>query len=234
MSNIPRHIGVIMDGNGRWAKKRGLMRSIGHREGARNLRKIVEACYDIGIKYLTVFAFSTENWSRPEAEVKQLMSLLSEYLKNAENELKGKNIRIRVIGDKERLPEDIKNAIAQVERNTEKRDGLSFNIALNYGGRQDIIQAARKLAEDVKKGLIEVEDIDETQLEKRLFTAGIPDPDLLIRTSGEMRISNFLIWQCQYTEFYFCRTLWPDFSRKDLEKALLAYQERSRRYGSVK
>jgi undecaprenyl diphosphate synthase len=232
VNNIPRHIAIIMDGNGRWAKKRGLSRTMGHREGSRTLKKIVEACYKLGVRYLTVYAFSTENWSRPKEEVDDLMKLLLEYLKNAERELKGKNVRIRVIGEKRNLPEDIIKEIERVQKNTEHIEGLDFIIALNYGGRQELVDAVSQIVEDAKSGLIT--DINEDIISQRLYTSGIPDPDLLIRTSGEMRISNFLIWQCCYTEFYFCDVLWPDFSEKHLIEAIISYQGRQRRFGGVK
>ena len=231
-NNIPKHIAIIMDGNGRWAKKRGLSRSMGHREGSRTLKKIVEECYRLGIRYLTVYAFSTENWSRPKEEVDELMKLLLEYLRNAEKELAGKNVRIRVIGDKKRLPEEIVKEIERVEKNTENIEGLDFIIALNYGGRQEIVDAVSRLVEDFKAG--QISSIDEKAISERLYTYGIPDPDLLIRTSGEMRLSNFLIWQSSYTEFYFCDVLWPDFSAANLREAIISYQGRQRRFGGVK
>ena len=232
INNIPKHIAIIMDGNGRCAKKRGLSRSMGHREGSKTLKKIVEECYQLGVRYLTVYAFSTENWSRPKEEVDELMRLLLEYLRNAERELAGKKVRIRVIGEKTRLSEEIINEIKRVEKNTENVEGLDLIIALNYGGRQEIVEAVSKLVEDVKAGL--VSKIDEEAISARLYTEGIPDPDLLIRTSGEMRLSNFLIWQSSYTEFYFCDVLWPDFSAANLREAIISYQGRQRRFGGVK
>lgn len=232
MSNIPRHIAIIMDGNGRWAQKRGLSRTMGHREGSRTLKKIVEACYNLGVKYLTVYAFSTENWSRPKQEVDDLMNLILEYLLNAEKELKGKNVRIRVIGDRKRLPERIQKEIERVESNTRHIQGLDFVIALNYGGRQEIIDAVSCLVEDVKAG--KLCEVNEQAIAERLYTHEIPDPDLLIRTSGEMRLSNFLLWQCCYTEFYFSKALWPDFDEACLREAILSYQGRQRRFGGVK
>ncbi len=231
-NNIPKHIAIIMDGNGRWAKKRGLSRSMGHREGSRTLKKIVEACYQLGVRYLTVYAFSTENWSRPKEEVDELMKLLLEYLRNAERELAGKKVRIRVIGEKKHLPEEIIKEIKRVEENTENIEGLDFIIALNYGGRQELVEAVSNLVEDAKAGLIS--EIDEEAISERLYTNGIPDPDLLIRTSGEMRISNFLIWQLSYSEFFFCDVLWPDFSEVNLKDAIISYQGRQRRFGGVK
>jgi len=232
MTNIPQHIAIIMDGNGRWAKKRGLSRSFGHREGSKTLRKIVEACYELGVKYLTVYAFSTENWSRPKEEVDELMKLLLEYLRNAEKEIKGKNVRIRVIGDRKGLPEEIRTEIDRVEKNTQHISGLDFIIALNYGGRQEITAAVTRLIEDVKAG--KVSEINEAEIAKRLYTHDIPDPDLLIRTSGEIRLSNFLIWQSSYSELFFCDVLWPDFTKKHLIEAIMSYQGRQRRFGGLK
>jgi undecaprenyl diphosphate synthase len=232
MTNIPKHIAIIMDGNGRWAKKRGLSRSMGHREGSRTLKKIVESCYNLGVKYLTVYAFSTENWSRPKEEVDQLLKLLLEYLRNAENELKGKNVRIRVIGDRKALPVEIQAEIERVEKNTAHITGLDFIIALNYGGRQEIVEAFSSILEDALSG--KVTKIDEELINQRLYTHGLPDPDLLIRTSGEMRLSNFLIWQLSYSEFFFCDVLWPDFKESHLKDAILSYQCRQRRFGGVK
>ncbi|HOK43696.1 MAG TPA: isoprenyl transferase [Thermoclostridium caenicola] len=230
---MPRHIAIIMDGNGRWAKKRGLSRSIGHREGSRVLKKIVEECYNLGIRYLTVFAFSCENWSRPKEEVDQLMKLMMEYLKNSENELRGKPVRIRVIGDRSGLPADMVSEIERVERNTAHLEGLDLIIAINYGGRQDILHACKKLAEDYKNGRIAESEITMGALADRLWTAGIPEPDLLIRTSGEIRFSNFLIWQSAYAELYFTDVLWPDFTKKHLHEAIVHYQGRQRRFGGL-
>lgn len=230
---MPRHIAIIMDGNGRWAKKRGLSRSIGHREGSRVLKKIVEECYNLGIRYLTVFAFSCENWSRPKEEVDQLMKLMMEYLKNSENELRGKPVRIRVIGDRAGLPAEMVSEIERVEQNTAHLDGLDLIIAINYGGRQDILNACKKVVEDFKNGLITESDITMSAFADRLWTAGIPEPDLLIRTSGEIRFSNFLIWQSAYTELYFTDVLWPEFSKKHLHEAIVHYQGRQRRFGGL-
>lgn len=232
-SEIPNHIAIIMDGNGRWAKKRGLSRSIGHHEGSRVVKKIVEACHNLGVKYLTVYAFSSENWTRPKEEVDQLLSLMMEYLKNSENELKGRSVRIRVIGDRERLPSEFVKEIERVEGNTAHIEGLDFIIAINYGGRQDIVNATKRILENVEKGRIQSSDINTKLFSDHLFTAGIPDPDLLIRTSGELRLSNFLIWQCSYSELYFTDVLWPDFREKHLYEAILQYQGRHRRYGGI-
>ncbi|MDP4092541.1 MAG: isoprenyl transferase [Bacillota bacterium] len=232
-SRLPAHIAIIMDGNGRWAKRRGMPRNIGHREGTNALRRIVHKCNDIGIKYLTVYAFSTENWNRPQSEVNTLMDLLYEFLKNADKEIAGRNVRIRVIGDDYRLTDKIKEEIARVQETTKSNDGMNLIIALNYGGRSDIVHAVRNIAEQIKSGEIKPEEICEDTIEQKLYTYGIPDPDLLIRTSGEQRTSNFLIWQLAYTEFWFTKTLWPDFKEEHLFEAILNYQNRDRRYGGV-
>jgi len=233
MDNLPKHIAIIMDGNGRWAEKRGLSREVGHREGSRSLKKIVQACYEMGIQYLTIYAFSTENWNRPKKEVDSLMKLMMEYLKNAENELKGKNVRIRVIGDKQGLSKELVDEINRVEAATAHFTQMTFLIAINYGGRQDIVDAITKMFEDIKAGRQSEKDIDINRLSEYLYTSGVPDPDLLIRTSGELRLSNFLIWQCSYSEFYFTEVLWPDFTVRHLEEAIMHYQRRQRRYGGL-
>jgi len=230
--NIPNHVAIIMDGNGRWAQKRRLPRSMGHREGSKNIRKIVDACYKMGIKYLTVYAFSTENWSRPKEEIDELMNLLLNYLRNFERELAGKQARIRVLGEQKGLSEEICKEIERVESKTKHMTDFNFIIAINYGGRQEIVNAVNNIIKDVKSG--KIDKIDDKQFSQRLYTPDIPDPDLIIRTSGEMRISNFLIWQSSYSEFYFCDVLWPDFSEKNLREAILSYQKRQRRYGGVK
>lgn len=232
-SKLPLHVAIIMDGNGRWAKKRGLSRSIGHREGSNTLKRIVNYCDKIGIKYLTVYAFSTENWKRPKSEVDALMSLLLYYLRNAERELGGKSIRIRVIGDVKGLPEEIQTEIERVTKLTKDNTGLNLNIALNYGGRNEILLAMRSIAKDVEKGVIRPEDIDEDMISGKLFTSGMPDPDLVIRTSGEKRISNFLLWQSAYSEFWYTDVLWPDFKEEHMLEAISEYQNRNRRYGGV-
>lgn len=230
---LPGHIAFIMDGNGRWAKKRGLSRNIGHAEGSRMLKEVVKACYNLHIRYVTVYAFSTENWARPKEEVDQLMKLLLEYLKNAESDLEGRAVRIRVIGSRKGLPEDILREIDRVEANTAGNRDMDFIIAINYGGRQEILEAARTLAREVGDGTLKAEEIDEACLESHLYTKGIPSPDLLIRTSGEQRLSNFLLWQCAYTEFHFPDVLWPDFKERQLQEALHAYAGRSRRFGGL-
>lgn len=232
-TKLPCHIAVIMDGNGRWAKKRGLPRNMGHREGSKTLRKVVESCSDIGIKYLTVYAFSTENWKRPKGEVDALMNLLLEYLRNAEKELHGKNVRIRVIGNTEGLPGDIQKEIIRVEKFSAPNTGLNLIIALNYGSRDEIIYAIKNIAGDILDNKIKIGDIDETAVSQRLYTSDIPDPDLLIRTSGEKRLSNYLLWQLAYTEFWYTDVLWPDFNEKHLLEAIREYQSRCRRFGGV-
>ncbi|MCX7711841.1 MAG: isoprenyl transferase [Clostridia bacterium] len=233
LGQLPNHVAIIMDGNGRWAKKRGLPRNVGHREGSNALRKIVEASSKLGIKHLTVYAFSTENWKRPKNEVDALMSLLLEYLKNAERELSGKNVRIRVIGNIKGLPEDIQKEVARVEKLTAVNSGLSLNMALNYGSRDEILQAIKGIAKEVENKTLCVENIDENTVARKLYTSEIPDPDLLIRTSGEKRISNFLLWQLAYTEFYYTDVLWPDFREKHLIEAVREYQSRHRRFGGI-
>ena len=233
MKNLPGHIAIIMDGNGRWARKRGLPRNIGHKEGSNTLKNIVVFSNKIGIKYLTVYAFSTENWKRPKSEVDALMSLLLEYLKNAEQELSGRNIRIRVIGDKTGLPVEIQQQVEKVERLSAGNTGLNLNIALNYGSRDEIIYAVREVTKDIKNGKLNVDDVNEALLSGRLYTSGIPDPDLLIRTSGEKRISNFLLWQLAYTEFWYTDVLWPDFNDSHLLESIREYQKRHRRFGGI-
>ncbi|HEX3972552.1 MAG TPA: isoprenyl transferase [Stellaceae bacterium] len=228
----PVHVAIIMDGNGRWAKSRGLPRIAGHRRGAESVRRAVTASAELGISYLTLFGFSSENWKRPTDEVNDLMGLLRHYLRGEIAELHQQGVRMLVIGDRARLAPDIVTLIDNAEKLTQGNKRLTLIVALSYGGRDDIVQASRKLAEDVAAGRIQPKDIDETRLSSSLFTAGIPDPDLLIRTSGEQRISNFLLWQLAYTELVFTDTLWPDFGRADLEKAISDYHGRERRYGA--
>jgi undecaprenyl diphosphate synthase len=228
----PAHVAIIMDGNGRWAKSRGLPRIAGHRRGAESVRRAITAAAELGISYLTLFGFSSENWKRPSDEVNDLMGLLRHYLRGEIAELHQQGVRLLVIGDRARLAPDIVTLIDNAEQLTRNNKGLTLIVALSYGGRDDIVQASRKLAEDVAAGRIQAKDIDETRLSSSLFTAGIPDPDLLIRTSGEQRISNFLLWQLAYTELVFIETLWPDFGRADLEKAISDYHGRERRYGA--
>jgi len=230
-NKIPVHVGIIMDGNGRWASRRGLPRSAGHRAGADNMREIVRAANEIGIKYLTVYAFSTENWSRPKDEVDNIMDLLLEFLKNADKEIGNNKIRIKIIGERNCLSEEIVREIDRITEKTKLNDGITLIIALNYGGRREIANAAKQLALKVKEGKLDPDDINEELVSKHLYTADIPDPDLIIRPSGEKRISNFLLWQSSYAEFWFSDVLWPDFSKKDLMEAIEVYQKRDRRFG---
>ncbi len=232
-SNLPSHIGVIMDGNGRWAKKRGLPRSAGHSKGADTLKKIVTECNKIGIKYITVYAFSTENWKRPKDEVDYLMNLLLNYLKDAENTLAGENVVIRAIGSRAELSEEIREQIVKTEKFTEKNSGIVMNIALNYGAREEIVHAAEQIAEEVKNGVLDPHDISAKTISEHLYTKNQPDPDLIIRTSGEERLSNFLLWQAAYSEFWFTDKLWPDFGVKDLYEAIADFQKRGRRFGGI-
>ena len=231
---VPQHVAIILDGNGRWAKKRLLPRSAGHSAGARTVEDCCEWAWDLGIKYLTVYAFSTENWTRSEEEVGYLMNLLREYMKNCLARSRKNNMRVRVIGDKSRLDEDLRESISELERESASFTGLNFQVAINYGGRDELVRTFKSLAADVKAGIINPEDIDQELLTSRLDTSDIPDPDLLIRTSGEQRISNFLLWQLAYTEFYFTDVLWPDFSKNDLAKAIEYYGTRERRFGARK
>lgn len=232
-SRLPVHIGVIMDGNGRWAKKRGLPRSAGHKAGADSLKKIVTACNNMGIKYITVYAFSTENWSRPKEEVDYLMSLLLGYLRDAENTLAGENVVIRAIGSRAELSEEIQEQIIKTEKFTANNTGIVMNIALNYGAREELTTAVRSICEDVASGKFNSDSIDSAMISSHLYTANQPDPDLLIRTSGEIRLSNFMLWQLAYSEMYFTEKLWPDFTVKDLEDAICEFQRRNRRFGGV-
>ena len=230
---VPQHVAIILDGNGRWAKKRGMPRNYGHVQGAKNVEVICRAAYDMGIKYLTVYAFSTENWKRPKDEVDALMKLLNQYMKNCQKTAKKNNMKVRVIGDKSGLSEPIQRDIAALEEATKEYDGLNFTIALNYGGRDELVRTVKKIAHEVKDGDIDPEDITEELVSKSLDTAGLPDPDLMIRTSYELRISNYLLWQLAYAEFYFTEVPWPDFDEKELRKAVEAYQQRDRRFGMV-
>jgi undecaprenyl diphosphate synthase len=229
----PRHVAIIMDGNGRWAKMRGLPRTAGHKRGAESVRNAVSASRKLGISYLTLFGFSSENWKRPEGEVRALMGLLRLYLRSEVEELHKNGVRLRVLGERSRLDPDIVSLIENAEARTRDNTELTLLLALSYGSRQEMVNAAKKLAEEAKAGLIDPEEIDEEAVAERLFTAGIPDPDLLIRTSGECRISNFLLWQCAYAEMLFLDTLWPDFGEADLERAVRDFICRDRRYGAV-
>ena len=232
--NIPEHVAIIMDGNGRWAKKRLMPRNFGHKAGAKTVEQICEDAHDLGIKYLTVYAFSTENWKRSVEEVTGIMNLLRNYLTDCIERASKNNMRVRIIGDKTALDKDIVEKIDELEEKTACYDGLNFTISLNYGGRDELRRAVSKIARDTKEGKILAEDIDEKLISSYLDTCDMPDPDLLIRTSGELRLSNYLIWQLAYTEFYFTDVLWPDFSKKDLEDAIRYFNGRDRRYGGVK
>ena len=230
---IPVHVAIIMDGNGRWAKRRGLPRTAGHAQGARTVEQILEDADHMGIRYLTVYAFSTENWSRPDSEVKALMNLLRTYMKTSLAKCARNNVRIRVIGDKSRLDKDLQASIANLEKETASNTGIGFQIAINYGSRDEMVMAVRAAGQKVKDGEMSPEDITESFLSDSLDTGGIPDPDLLIRTGGEQRISNFLLWQTAYSELYFCDAAWPDFNKAELEKAVDAFNHRERRYGGL-
>lgn len=232
--NIPNHVAIILDGNGRWAKAKGMPRNYGHVQGAKTVEAVCEAAYEIGIKYLTVYAFSTENWARPEDEVKALMDLLRNYMKSCLKTAKKNNMRVRVIGDKTRLDEDLQLRIAELEKESESYDGLNFTVALNYGSRDEMLRAMNHMYNDMKSGVIEEQLITEQLFESYLDTHDIPSPDLLIRTSGEQRLSNYLLWQLAYAEFYFTDIHWPDFNKEELIKAVEAYNKRDRRYGKVK
>ena len=231
---IPQHIAIILDGNGRWAKAKGMPRNYGHTAGARNVETVCQAAHDLGVKYVTMYAFSTENWNRPEGEVEALMKLLESYLKNCIKTVDKNNMRVRVIGDTTRLSERFQERIRELEAASAKNDGLNLQIAINYGSRDEMTRAMRRMSEDVAAGKRKPEEITESVFEEYLDTAGIPDPDLLIRTSGELRLSNFLLWQLAYSEFYFTDVPWPDFKRDELVKAIEKYNERDRRYGGVK
>lgn len=232
-NKIPQHVAIILDGNGRWAKSKGMPRNYGHVQGAKTVEVICEEAYRMGIQYLTVYAFSTENWNRPADEVDALMGLLRNYMKTCLKTAAKNNMCVRVIGEKSRLDEDIRKRIGELEEATKENTGLHFQIAINYGGRDEIIRAAKKLAVRVAEGSLKPEDITQDRFDAALDTAGIPEPDLLIRTCGEQRISNFLLWQLAYTEFYFTPVAWPDFTKEELEKAVAAYNKRDRRYGLV-
>ena len=232
--NIPNHVAIILDGNGRWAKSKGMPRNYGHVQGAKTVETICEEAYRMGVQYLTVYAFSTENWNRPEDEVNALMKLLRNYLKTCLKTAEKNRMCVRILGDKTGLDNDIRLRIAELEEATRNNDGLHFQIALNYGGRDEIVRAVRKAVDLIGQGKIEKEEFTEEIFGEMLDTYGIPDPDLLIRTCNEQRISNFLLWQLAYTEFYFTPTAWPDFSKEELIKAIEAYNKRDRRYGLVK
>lgn len=230
---LPEHLGIIMDGNGRWAKKRGLPRSAGHVAGAAVFKNIVRYCSKIGIRYLTVYAFSTENWKRPQEEVLTLIKLFKQYLSDALTNFLDENIRVRFLGDEQAFDPRLRELIDETVQVSKNRTGMVLNVALNYGGRAEILHAVKLLAQDVQKGLLSPEEINEDAFSRRLYTAGQPDPDLIIRPSGEQRISNFLLWQSAYTEYVFMDILWPDFRPEDLEHALDLYSARNRRFGGI-
>ncbi len=230
---VPKHVAIILDGNGRWAKSKGMPRNYGHTQGAKNVETICEEAWKMGIKYLTVYAFSTENWSRPKSEVDALMKLLRSYMKNCIKTAHKNHMKVRVIGDKSRLAEDIQTSIAELEYETRNNDGLNFQIAINYGSRDEMLRAMKGMVADCKAGKLDESKLDEAMFASYLDTRDIPDPDLLIRTSGEMRISNYLLWQIAYSELYFCPVPWPDFSKEELEKAIADYNKRDRRYGGI-
>ena len=233
LENLPQHIGIIMDGNGRWARKRGLPRTSGHAAGAKTFERIVEDAGNIGIKIVTVYAFSTENWNRPKEEVSALMTLLEDYLDHGLERLAGRNVKVHFIGDMSAFSEEFQKKLCHMEEATCTNSGLLLNVALNYGGRTEITSAVKNIAEDVLKGRIKPEDITENLISSHIYTAGQPDPDLIIRPSGEYRLSNFLLWQSAYSEFWFSDCLWPDFKKDDLLRAILDFQKRNRRFGGV-
>lgn len=230
---VPEHVAIILDGNGRWAKKRFLPRNMGHAQGSKTVERIIEDAYDMGIKYLTVYAFSTENWKRPKDEVDALMKLLRDYLKTCIKRANKNNMRVRVIGDVTGLIDDLREKIAQLEEASKDNTGINFTIALNYGSRDEMIRAMRTMADDLLSGTLKKEGITEEVFAGYLDTKGIPEPDLMIRTSGEQRLSNFMLWQLAYTEFYFTDVLWPDFNKKELKKAVEYYNGRERRFGGI-
>ena len=230
---VPRHIAIILDGNGRWARRRGLPRTAGHAAGSENFRKIATYCKDIGVEYLTVYAFSTENWKRPEDEVRTIMRLLRRYLNEAIDTMERDKIRMKIFGDVAGLPQELQELVRKTDEISKRYQGFQANICLNYGGRDEIVHAARRYAEDYAAGRTQGE-LSEEQFGGYLYSAGIPDPDLLIRPGGEQRISNFLLWQCAYAEFYFSDMLWPDFGTDELDKAIAAFRQRDRRFGKVK
>jgi len=233
LTKLPVHVAIIMDGNGRWAKKRLLNRVKGHEKGSDTVRTIVRVSRELGIRYLTLYAFSTENWARPKMEVSALMSLLKKFIQSEKKDMMEHRIRLNALGQIHKLPEDVRTALKQTMDETKNNDGMCLNLALSYGSRDEITSAVKNLAADVKKGLINPEDITESMISDHLFTKDIPDPDLMIRTSGEMRISNFLMWQLSYAEIFFTPTLWPDFNEAEYKKILRDYQMRDRRFGKV-
>ena len=231
--SVPRHVAIILDGNGRWAKSKGMPRNYGHTVGAKNVETICKAANDLGIEYLTLYAFSTENWKRPESEVQALMTLLESYLKNCVRTAEKNNMRVRVIGDETGLTEKFQERIAQLEELSAVNTGLNLTIAINYGSRDEMIRGIKKLVSDVQNQNLSLDDINEEMFGDYLDTKGLPEPDLMIRTSGEQRLSNYLLWQLAYSEFYFTEVPWPDFDEKELKKAVDAYENRNRRFGKL-
>lgn len=231
---IPEHIAIILDGNGRWAKKRFMPRNYGHVQGSKNVELICKTAYNLGVKYLTVYAFSTENWSRPKEEVDLLMKLLNQYLENCISMSMDNNMRVKILGDLSKLDKSMQDRISELEKVSENNTGLNFQVALNYGSRDEIVRAVKRIAYDVENKSLAVDQIDEKVFSSYLDTKDIPDPQLLIRTSGEKRLSNYLLWQMAYTEFYFTKVLWPDFKEKDLIEAIQYYNSKERRFGGLK
>ena len=231
---LPRHIAIILDGNGRWAKKRGLPRTAGHAAGAETFRRIATYCKDIGIEYLTVYAFSTENWKRPREEIDAIMNLLGKYLRESVETMERDHIKLKILGDPAVLSPELRELIDETADISTRYEGFQANVCLNYGGRDEILRAVRRFAAECAEGKRKPEDLDETLFSTYLDSAGIPDPELIIRPSGEQRLSNFLLWQCAYSEFYYTDALWPDFDEEELDKAIAAYQSRDRRFGGVK
>ena len=234
LEHMPRHIAVIMDGNGRWAQKKGLPRAAGHRKGGKTVEKVAQCCVDFGIESLTLYSFSIENWKRPKVEVDSLMHLYTRYLVEIRPTLMKNNVKLVHLGRLAQLPTAVKTELAKSIKMTAANSGMKLALALNYGGRAEIIDATKKIAQEYKNGQLGLEDIDEQCVSRHLYTAGLPEPDLLIRTANEMRVSDFLLWQISYSEFYITKTLWPDFKKESLEKAILAYAKRNRRFGIIK
>ncbi len=233
-ASVPEHIAIILDGNGRWARKRGMPRTAGHAAGAETFRRVATYCRDIGVKYLTAYAFSTENWRRPPEEVAEIWHLLREYLDETYERMERDRVKVRILGGREEMPEDVRELLAKIDEKSRHIDGITLCLCINYGSRDEITRAARLLAEDAAAGKISPEEITEDSIASRLYSAGIPDPDLIIRPSGEVRLSNFLLWQCAYSELYFTDTLWPDFGEEEIDRAVAEYNRRDRRYGGVK
>ena len=231
--NVPQHIAIILDGNGRWAKAKGMPRNYGHAQGSKNVEKICEAAYKMGVKYLTVYAFSTENWKRPEDEVSGIFKIMVKYIAKELAELKSENVKIRVFGEWEAIPEEARKSMQYALSETENNTGLQFNIALNYGGRREILDAVKKLYRETEASGKDIGDLQEADISEHLSTGGIPDPDIIIRTGGELRLSNFMLWQCAYSEFIFRDVFWPDFGKKELESCIEEFNQRQRRYGGL-